>query len=312
MRDNIWNLINSSNKIVILSHQRPDGDAVGSSLSLYAFLSSIGKDVDVILENSSPIFRFLKNYSSIKLDSQREYDLAIAVDCSSKERIGQVSNIFSRAKKTICIDHHLTNTNYCDINYVEPETSSCSQIIYYLLKDKGILINEEIGEAILLGVLTDTNGFSNNNVDANTLSLASDLVKNGIDLYKIYSLVLRQKTKSQYLLSKLASERLEFFADGKIAFTYITKEDFLNLNANVGDHEGIVDIGRDIEGVEVSIFIREDDGYRFALRSNGKVSVNEIASLFGGGGHKMAAGGVLNTEFNDVKERLLVETKKRV
>lgn len=312
MRNKIWEYIDNSQKIIILSHQRPDGDAVGSSLSLYSVLKNMGKDVDVVLEESSPVFSFLENYSCIKSNTNDFYDLAIAVDSSSKERIGQINDFSSIAKNTICIDHHLTNTNYCDINYVEAETSSCSQIIYYLLKEKGISITKEIGEAILLGVLTDTNGFSNNNVDADTLSLASDLVKNGIDLYKIYSLVLRQKTKSQYLLSKLASDRLEFFADGKIAFTYITKEDFLNLNANIGDHEGIVDIGRDIKGVEVSIFIREDDGYRFALRSNGKVSVNEIASLFGGGGHKMAAGGVLNTEFNDVKERLLVETKKRV
>lgn len=312
MKNKIWEYMDNSQKIIILSHQRPDGDAVGSSLSLYCALKNMGKDVDVILEDSSPVFSFLENYSCIKSSTNDFYDLAIVVDSSSKERIGQVNDFSSIAKNTICIDHHLTNTNYCDINYVETDTSSCCQIIYYLLKEKGLFITKEIGEAILLGVLTDTNGFSNNNVDADTLYLASELVKSGIDLYKIYGLVLRQKTMSQYLLSKIASDRLEFFEDGKIAFTYITSDDVLKLNSQLGDHEGIVDIGRNIQGVEISIFVREDDGYRFALRSNGRVSVDEIASVFGGGGHKMAAGGIIDSSFNDVKERLLIEAIKRV
>ena len=133
MRNKIWEYIDNSQKIIILSHQRPDGDAVGSSLSLYSVLKNMGKDVDVVLEECSPLFSFLNNYSVIKSDTNDFYDLAIIVDCSSKERIGQINDFSSIAKNTICIDHHLTNTNYCDINYVEAENSSCSQIIYYLL-----------------------------------------------------------------------------------------------------------------------------------------------------------------------------------
>lgn len=312
MKNKIWQLIDDSNKIVILSHLRPDGDAVGSSLSMYSALKSLGKDVDVILENSSHVFKFLSNYSEIKTDSNVNYDLGIVLDCSSKERIGQISNIFDRCKNTIGIDHHLSNTNFCDVNYVDAEVSSCSQIIYYLFKEKGIFISKDIGDAILVGVLTDTNGFSNDNVDANALLLASDLMKNGTDLYSIYSLVLRKKSFIQYCLAKIACDRLEFLEDGKIAFTYITKEDLKLTNASVGDHEGIVDIARNIEGVEVSIFVREDVEFLFSLRSNGKVAVNEVASVFGGGGHKLAAGGSINSSLSDVREKLIKEVKKRI
>lgn len=306
MKDKILNIIKESKNILILSHQNPDGDAVGSTTAFYHALKNMNKNVDIMLIEVPKIMEFININNTI--NDNKEYDLAIVLDCSTKERIGQINNVFSKISNSICIDHHITNTNYCDLTYNLPKVSSCSQIVYYLLKEWQIPITKEIGESIMLGVLTDTNGFSNNNIDEFTFLLASELMQKGIDVHKIYSKVLRIKTKTQYLLHKIATERLEFYQNNKIAFTYITKEDFENIGALVGDHEGIVEIGRNIEGVEVSIFVREKDGYHFSLRSNGKVLVNKIASKFGGGGHEMASGGIINESFAKMKEMIINET----
>lgn len=312
MKNNILDLIKNSQNIVILAHEKPDGDAVGSSLTIYNTLINLNKNVDIVLQDVPKRFEFLKNYDKIQEDTDKSYDLGIVLDCSKQSRIGDKSGIFSRCKKTICIDHHATNENYCVINYVIPESSSCCQVLYYLYKDLNIPVDRVIGEALLLGLLTDTNGYANNNVDSKTLQMAEELMTIGVDHYKIYSEALRYETIEKYQLDKIARERLTFYTDGKIAYTYITKEDMEKTNASEGDHEGLVEIGRNILGVEVSLFVREDDGYRYSLRSNGKVDVSEIANMYNGGGHKMSAGGIFTSNYKETIDNIINETKKRV
>lgn len=312
MKDSIWKLINDSEKILVMAHESPDGDAIGSSMAFYLALKNMHKVVDIVIPELPSTFSFLEGTNDILTTSDKEYDLAIVVDCATKERIGQINNEFDRCKRGIVIDHHISNANYGDINYVEGDTASCCQVIYYLFKDWNIEITKPIGEALLSGSLTDTNGFRNNNVDKNTFLMAADMVDYGIDIHKIYYLVLSLKTMPQYMLMKMTLDRLEMFEDGKIAFSYISHEDMENVGAKKGDHEGLVDIGRNIGGVEVSIFMREEDGYRISFRSNGKVNVNEIAKKFGGGGHMMAAGARVNDNFKETKDKLIEETIKEL
>lgn len=312
MENKVWNLIDESKNILILAHERPDGDAVGSSLAMYEALLMLNKKVTIVMQDTPKTFSFLNNYSQILSNTEESFDLAVVLDCSTKERIGQEKNLIDKCKKSINIDHHVSNTKYGDLNLVDEFAPSCSQIVYYLLKNHNIKINKSIGEAIAVGVLTDTNGFSNNDVNKDTFNLAAELVDAGINLYEINSKVLRIKTKPQFELQKLATSRLEFYQDGKIAFTYLTKEDFDTCHAEIGDHEGIVDIGRNIENVEVSVFIREEDEYYISLRSNGNVCVNEIAQKFNGGGHSMAAGGKIKGNFKETKEMLIEEIKKKL
>ena len=278
MKDSIWKLINDSEKILVMAHESPDGDAIGSSMAFYLALKNMHKVVDIVIPELPSTFSFLEGTNDILTTSDKEYDLAIVVDCATKEG----------------------------------DTASCCQVIYYLFKDWNIEITKPIGEALLSGSLTDTNGFRNNNVDKNTFLMAADMVDYGIDIHKIYYLVLSLKTMPQYMLMKMTLDRLEMFEDGKIAFSYISHEDMENVGAKKGDHEGLVDIGRNIGGVEVSIFMREEDGYRISFRSNGKVNVNEIAKKFGGGGHMMAAGARVNDNFKETKDKLIEETIKEL
>lgn len=307
--NNIFDLINKSNSIVILTHETPDGDAIGSALAIYNYLSSINKSVDIVIPIYPKVFNILPLINNIVDNTSKKYDLGIIVDTSTKERIGQNNDVFNNCNKTIVIDHHISNSMYGDINYVEGNASSCSQVIYYLLKNNNIPISLDIGACLMCGLLTDTDGFKHNDVNEETFMMAADLKKLGVDTFKLYKVLLATKSISQYELSKIVMDRLEFFFDKKIVFSYITEKDMKDVNAKLGDHEGLVEIGRDIEGVEVSIFMREENNeYRLSLRSNGLVDVNEIVKIFNGGGHKMAAGAKSSLNFKETKELVINET----
>lgn len=310
--DNILDEITKANTIVILTHENPDGDAVGSSLALYHALKAYGKNVEVIVPEYSRTFEFLPGTSEIKKEGTYEnYDLAISLDCASMNMLNGFSKYFENAKSKVVIDHHGTNDMYGDFNFVNPDSPACAQILIVILNYFKMEITKEIGTCILAGIITDTGGFKYSGVTAETFEFVAWLLNRGVNVSKIYRKVLQVKTKGNFELHRIASNRLEFLENGKIAFTYITREDEESVHAETGDHEGIVDIGRDVEGVEVSIFIRETKtkGLKISLRSSEYVNVAEIALLFGGGGHPKAAGCNMQTSINHAKERIISEVK---
>lgn len=311
--EKIKSLIENSDTILVLTHRSPDGDAVGSGLAIYNALISINKNVDIIINDVPRIFNFLPRFDEIKETSKiKEYDLVIVVDCANQERIGQDFNYFENAKYTINIDHHVSNTNYANNNYVSGSSPACCEYLVDIFNDLGIEIYKDIAECLMVGILTDTGGFQYPNVSEKTFSIASKMA-NIINIPSIYKKVLSTKTKAQFELTKVAFSRIELLCNDRIAFTYLLKEDFEKFNAMPGDHEGIVNIGREIEGVYVSVFVREvDDGFRFSLRSNGNINVNEIASLFNGGGHVQAAGFDSNLEFNDLRNQIIKAISDRI
>lgn len=307
MKNKIKEMIDKSSSIVLLSHENPDGDAIGSLIAFYQFLVSINKSVDMISSKVPTKFNFLNGYDKILIGSKKKYDLAIILDCATKERI-EFGNNNIEFNNSIVIDHHEGNTKYGNNNYIEGKVSSCCQILYYLFKSWNVLFNKNIGESLMVGVLTDTNGFKNDNVDKNTFVMVSEMMDIGVNIYNLRKKSLTEMTIPQYELMKLALNRLEFFYNGMIAFSFITKDDMERLNAQVGDHEGLVELGRDIVGVEVSIFMREDEGYRVSFRSNETVNVCEIAKIFGGNGHSRASGAKLEKTFNEAKNLVIEET----
>ncbi len=306
----ILDLINKSNSILLLTHENPDGDAIGSVMALYDWLYE-NKNVSIVMPEIPPIYNYLKNVDVILKESDNNYDLAIVVDCSSVGRIGQNRNEFYNCKKSIIIDHHISNEMYGTLNYVDKSFPSCAQVLYYLYKNWNVEITNEMGVCLLTGSLTDTNGFSNDNVNKETLLMTAELMDLDISLHDLYYNLLLKKTMAQYNLMKMAIDRLEFFGDNKVVFSYISHEDMENVGARKGDHEGLVDIGRNIDGVEISIFMREDNGYNVSFRSNG-FDVEKIASEFGGGGHKLAAGAKLNMPFKEAKEALISVTLRKL
>lgn len=306
--------INKANSILIVTHENPDGDAVGTSLALYNALKLNGKsNVDVVIPESPRTFDFLPGASEIKKTTDIEsYDLAISVDCSTLEMLNGLSKTFENSVTSVVIDHHGTNTMFGDYNFVNPDSPACAEVMIVVLSYFKMEITKEIGTCLLAGIITDTGGFKYQGVTAETFEFVASLLKKGVNVSDTYRKVLQVKTKSAFELSRLATNRLEFFEDGKIAYTFLTLEDYEKYNAEPGDHEGIVDVGRDIEGVEVSIFIREikGKGLKVSLRSNNKVNVDEIALLFGGGGHQKAAGISMNGDFESVKNKIIAEVRR--
>lgn len=312
--DKILEEINKAESIVILTHEHPDGDAVGTSLALYNALKICGKDnLDLIIPECPNTFMFLPNASDIKKESCIEnYDLAITIDCANFKMLNGWSKYFENANTTVVIDHHGTNTMYGDYNFVNPDAPACAEVMIVALNHFNMEINKDIGTCLLAGIITDTGGFKYQGVTAETFEFVAKLLNKGVNVSDTYRKVLQVKTKSAFELSRIASNRLEFLEDGKIAYTYLTLEDYDKVNAVYGDHEGIVDMGRDVKGVEVSIFIREvrGKGLKVSLRSNEKVNVDEIALLFGGGGHLKAAGFPINGDLEAVKEKIINEVKR--
>ncbi len=313
--DNILEKIKKAKSIVLLTHENPDGDAVGSSLAMYEALKQMGKEnVDVIIPEYPRTYTFLPNVDKVKKEGREEnYDLAIALDSATIKMLNGWSNYFEEAKTKIVIDHHSTNTMYGDLNYVNPDSPACTQILLTIFEYFGIEITNEIGKCILTGIITDTGGFQYVSTRPETFEFAARLLKSGINVSEIYKKAMNTKTRANFELRKRAIDRMEFLEEGKISFTYITKQDIEEIEATSDDHEGIVDEGRCIEGVEVSIFIRETEkGYKVSLRSNEYVNVSDVCLIFGGGGHKHAAGCTVTMPIEQAKEKIINQIKMQL
>ena len=311
--DEILKQIQKAEKIVILTHESPDGDAVGSSLAMKLILEKLEKTADVIIPEYSRLFNFLPSAEEIMIDSEiKNYDLAISVDCATLKRMAK-KEYFENAKSTIVIDHHGSNTMYGDLNYVNPASPACCEVIAGMVKSYEIDITKDIGTCLMTGIITDTGGFRHVGITPETFEFTADLIRLGVDVPDIYKRTLNTKTRANFELTKKVMDRMEILEDGKLSFTYMDKKDEEEVGAEPGDHEGLVEIGRDIEGVEVSIFIRQkenEDAYKVSMRSGNKVNVSDICFLFGGGGHPRAAGALIQGNVEQVKEKLMKEVRK--
>ena len=313
--DDIKRKIDESENIVILAHEMPDGDAVGSSLAMCLALRSLGKNAIVMMDCIPPNFNFLAGMEYIYEDYEtKNFDLAIVLDCPSLVRINKkFIEYFENARNTVQFDHHDKNAMFADYNIVNHVSPAAAQILVSSFQYLGFEITKDIATCLLTGIITDTNGFKNDNVTIETFDFVSWTLEMGINMSKIYRQSLLTLSKTKFEVQKLAMDRMEFFADGKIALTYINLDDVRRINTAPGGRDGVVEIGRNIDGVEVSIFIYETpEYYKVSLRSNDYVNVSEICTLFGGGGHLKAAAAPMNMGFEEAKNIIVKEVEKRL
>lgn len=311
----IFEKIENANNICILSHENPDGDAIGSSLGFYHIIKKMGKSVEILMKKVPTNFSFLPEINVIKSEtSTKKFDMTIVVDCPDLKRVNSdFTKYFEQADVKVEFDHHISNSMFADYNVVNHVAPACSQILVASLDCLEIEISSEAMTCFLTGIITDTGGFKNCGTSVETFEIAERALESGLNLPKIYQQSLLSVSRNKFEFQKIAMDRLEFLCDGKVTFTYITKEDDEKFNSNPGDHEGIVEIGRNIDGVEVSIFIHEDEkGYKISLRSNEYVVVSEVCMVFGGGGHTRAAGAMSHLTLDETKQILLKEIEKRL
>lgn len=297
--------INRYNSFAIVCHIRPDGDSVGSSLALKEGLISLGKRADVFCADAIPDkFAFIGGVDGFSTKIDGEYDAFISVDCAEEGRIGDLYFDFKKQKNTFNIDHHISNTRYAKVNYVVDTSSNCENI-FEVLTALGVSITKDIANKLLLGISTDTGNFAHKNVTDNTFLVASKLVNCGGDINLIhYEMFKRQSKARAKLISKVMS-KLRYALEDKLAIAVINNADIIEAGAKPDETEGFIDFVLSIDCVEVAASIMEvgDKKYKISLRSKG-TNVNEIATVFGGGGHVLASGCMINGYLEDVIDKL--------
>ena len=207
--DNIKKEINKANNIVILTHENPDGDAVGSALAMYLTLKKMNKEVDVVIPEFPRTFEFLPSADKVKKEgSKKPYDLAISVDVTGIKRLDGFSSYFENAKTKIQIDHHEVNDMFADYNFVNPTSPACAQILILVIEHLGVEIDKNIGTCLLTGIITDTGGFKYEGVSAETFEFASGLLAKGVNVSNIYKKALQMKTRANFELRKIIMNRM--------------------------------------------------------------------------------------------------------
>ena len=277
----------------ITGHIRPDGDCTGSVLALYNYIveNMPETDVDLYLEQPGSEFYYLKNIVKIKnTPEDKKYDVFFVLDCSSLDRIEPFISCFNNASKTVCIDHHVSNTGFTDLSKIEPQASSACEVLYGTMDaDK---ISRNVAECIYTGIIHDTGVFKYSCTSKKTMEIAGEMMEKGIDYSDIIDNTFYKKTYVQNQILGRALLESVLFYDGKCIFTTVTMDEMEFYGVTGRELGGIVEQLRLTDGVEVAIFLYQtgEEEYKVSLRSKKKIDVAAIATQFGGGGHVRAAG----------------------
>ncbi len=305
----IAELLLDAGDIVILPHINADGDALGASLALGLALKTLNKEVDVLIEEEVPSnLDFLPGQELIKANPQKKYSAAINIDNGDITRLGQREPYFWNANVKLSIDHHTTNKVEADYSYVNTKSSATGEIMYnFIINYLNVAIDKDMALCLYTAIVTDTGGFRYTNTTSETMRICADLLDFKIDFPYVIKKVFDMVSYAKLSLMKQTMNSLLLYGNRKLAVSYLTYEDIEKLNVKNDDFEGLVNIGRNLEGVEVSLFLREDPegNFRGNLRSNDYVDVSQIAENFGGGGHKRAAGFNISGDLDDIVDKLV-------
>ncbi len=315
----IINVLKESKKVIVMPHVSVDGDGLGSSLALGLALEKMGISAQIWLEEDIPfMYSFLPGSHLVKVydgDSNafgEGIDTVVALDTGDLPRLGKRAEVFNKAEITINIDHHNTNDEFAQYNFVNVNSSAVGEILYQLIKMMGIRFDKDIATCLYVAISTDTGGFRYSNTTSVTHQIAGDLLNSGVNVAEISQKIFDITSYEKVKLMGAAINSLELFENGKVAFITISDDDMKSTGAKEEECDGIVNIGRNIRGVEVAVMIRprSNGEIKVNLRSNSYVDVSEIAKLYSGGGHKRAAGCTVTGSSEEIKAKLLDDIRK--
>ncbi len=314
--NNIAEVLDQVKTMGIAGHIRPDGDCVGSCMALYLYVKEYYPEiqVDVYLDHPKPIFSHIDCMDEIKTetDGEKEYDLFVTCDVSSRDRLALAGEYFEKAKKTVCIDHHISNSGFARINYIRGEISSACEVLYGLLDSEKV--NQRVAVPIYTGMIHDTGVFQYSSTSPETMRIAGQLMKTGFNFSRIIDESFYEKTYIQnQIMGRVLAESI-MLLDGKCIIGYLRRRDLDFYGVDGKDLDGIVSQLRLTKGVEVAMFLYEVESQKFkvSLRSNGRVDVSRIAVYFGGGGHMRAAGIDMMGSLHDVINNITGEIERQL
>jgi len=310
-----------NNNFLITSHVNLDGDAVGSELATHLLLKKLNKNSRIINQDKLPlIYDFLPECNKINsleesIFNKNNYDVAIVLDCSNLARVGEISKIIENSKTVINIDHHGSNENFGNLNYIDSTSSSVGEIIYNLIDSINInLLDQEISACLYTAIITDTGSFRYSNVSPETFKIASYLTSTGMNTSVISNNIYNRNTFSGLKLLGKALLTLEINNSSEVSWLSITRQMLSEVNANDDEIEGIIDITTTLKNTEISILFREtvDNKIKVSFRSKGNFNVSKFASRFNGGGHPNSAGCLCEGKLVEVKTIILSKLFKEI
>ena len=307
----IGDVLRAHHRFAVLSHLRPDGDALGSQLALALSLQLLGKDVTVWNENGLlEKYDFLPGGARLTQPAPepQDFDVAIALDTATQNRLGTAGESVRQAKIWINIDHHQSNPGYGDLVYIDPASPATGQILFELMQDQQLPMDPAIAENLFVAISTDTGSFQYPNTTARTFEIGAELVRGGVNVGRVSQLLYENypRRRTELLRELLGTMRIE--ANGKIASFSLSLKVAAELGVRPEDNEGLIDHLRAIRGVIVAVFFEElaDGKVRVSMRSkNEEVDVSAICQKFGGGGHKLAAGARVRGTLAEVEQKIL-------
>ena len=325
----IVNEIKLSKSIILTAHINPDGDALGSILAFYFMIddfckkNNMEKMIKIVVDDKLP--KYMRHFEDTELiwsyekfgeefkhnfQNDEKFDLFISLDCANEERYGKAIEIKKLSKKSINIDHHISNTEHADFNYVE-DICSTGELLYQFLEIFEIELREKIAKYMYLGIINDTGNFRHDNVTEHTFFVCSKLIGAGVNNHKIANIIFEVSEKKVGFIGELYKNK-KINEHYKFISYYLTQEKMKELGIEKDDTDGAAEMLLKIEGMELSLFVREDvDGsLKGSFRANDKYNVNKIASIFGGGGHIKAAGFKTRLSFEEILEKTYQELEK--
>jgi phosphoesterase RecJ-like protein len=303
--------IRTNDRFIVVTHENPDGDALGSMLGTTLALRSLGKDVVMYLSGDAPLpgeYRFLRleELQRGELPADVGERVLLAVDCANERRIGPEPTLLERARLVVDVDHHHDNSRFGAVNLIVPDASSTAEIVRDVLRELDVELTPDIAESLYVALVTDTGRFQYSNTTPKSLRLAAELVEAGADVHGIFRHVYETVQFAKLKLLARALDRAQLFEGGRLVVSYLVRGDFAAVGAEEPYSEGIIDYLRSVEGSEMVALIREpprDEGpaRRVSLRSShDEVDVSAIARQVGGGGHRQAAGFSSSREIGEI------------
>ncbi len=301
--------LSNANRVLIASHIRPDGDAIGSVLGLGLALEDAGKEVVMVLSDGvSANFRFMSGYEKIttKVSPEQEFDLVVTLDASDRERIG---NAIGMREIDLNIDHHITNLYFGKYNFVDPQATATCEILSEHVEDWGLQITQPIAEVLLTGLITDTIGFRTSNMTSKALQLGAKLMEHGADLPQLYNRSLIDRSYAQINYWGYALEKLNK-KDG-LVWTALTLADRKLAGYNGNDDADLNTLLSSIAECDVSVLFVEQNNQHIKVswRAKPGINISELAFSLNGGGHPAAAGADIEGTLADVQKQVLEKTR---
>lgn len=303
--------LKSHRRFVVMSHVRPDGDALGCEIAMGLCLAQLGKEVTVWNEDGMlDKYRFLPRSEIVAKPPAApvDFDVAIALDTAVQNRVGACLPTVGNVKLWINIDHHISNNHYGDLAHIDPTAPATGQILYELFRSQNLPLTREMADNLFVAISTDTGSFQYPNTTARTFEIGAELVKAGVNVGALSQQMYESHPRRRVELLRALLNVLKLTCDNRVASFALTMETAQKVGAQPEDNEGLIDVIRAIEGVVVAAFIEElpDGKVRISLRSKDpRVDVCKICAQFGGGGHVLAAGARIRGGLAEVEEKVL-------